>query len=229
MWKPPQSLHRRARGLRRPADHMSPAPPRWNRWPPALLRWPAIQGRAKRRRRVGGQVAGQDHLGGACHQVLFPQIKTIYGYRQDALPWHPNGLAIDVMIPDHNSPEGIELGNQIAGLPWRTPSDGASTMSSGGRRSTWAPRPVVGRPTWGTKPPTTTTTCTSHRRRRLPNRARNVLHRLHVAVIRVRSQRTCSRWVLRHRRSVALREKAGASTTLDVSSPVRRRPAPSGR
>ncbi|BBZ39430.1 hypothetical protein MCNS_24930 [Mycobacterium conspicuum] len=48
--------------------------------------------------------------------VLFPQIKTIYGYRQDALPWHPNGLAIDVMIPDHNSPEGIELGNQIAGF-----------------------------------------------------------------------------------------------------------------
>jgi hypothetical protein len=47
--------------------------------------------------------------------VLFPQIKTIYGYRQDPLPWHPNGLAIDVMIPNHGSPEGIELGNQIAG------------------------------------------------------------------------------------------------------------------
>jgi len=47
--------------------------------------------------------------------VLFPQITTIYGYRQDPLPWHPNGLAIDVMIPDHNSPEGIELGDQIAG------------------------------------------------------------------------------------------------------------------
>ncbi|OBI13460.1 MULTISPECIES: glycoside hydrolase [unclassified Mycobacterium] len=47
--------------------------------------------------------------------VLFPQIKTIYGYREDPLPWHPNGLAIDVMIPNHNTPEGIELGNQIAG------------------------------------------------------------------------------------------------------------------
>ena len=47
--------------------------------------------------------------------LLFPQITTIYGYRQDPLPWHPNGLAIDVMIPDHESPEGIELGNQIAG------------------------------------------------------------------------------------------------------------------
>jgi hypothetical protein len=48
--------------------------------------------------------------------VLFPQIKTIYGYRQDALKWHPLGLAIDVMIPNHDSPEGIELGNQIAGF-----------------------------------------------------------------------------------------------------------------
>ena len=48
--------------------------------------------------------------------VLFPQITTIGGYREDALPWHPNGLAIDVMIPNHDSPEGISLGNQIAGL-----------------------------------------------------------------------------------------------------------------
>jgi hypothetical protein len=48
--------------------------------------------------------------------VLFPEITTIGGYRQDALKWHPNGLAIDVMIPNHDSPEGIELGNQIAGM-----------------------------------------------------------------------------------------------------------------
>jgi hypothetical protein len=48
--------------------------------------------------------------------VLFPQITTIGGWRQDALKWHPNGLAIDVMIPDYTSPEGIELGNQIAGF-----------------------------------------------------------------------------------------------------------------
>lgn len=48
--------------------------------------------------------------------VMFPEIKTIGGARQDPLPWHPNGLAIDVMIPNHNSDEGIELGNQIAGL-----------------------------------------------------------------------------------------------------------------
>jgi hypothetical protein len=48
--------------------------------------------------------------------VMFPEIKTIGGARQDPLPWHPNGLAIDVMIPNHNTDEGIELGNQIAGL-----------------------------------------------------------------------------------------------------------------
>jgi hypothetical protein len=48
--------------------------------------------------------------------VMFPEITTIGGYRQDPLKWHPNGLAIDVMIPNHDTDEGIELGNQIAGL-----------------------------------------------------------------------------------------------------------------
>jgi hypothetical protein len=47
--------------------------------------------------------------------VMFPEVTTIGGYRQDPLPWHPNGLAIDVMIPDYHSDKGIELGNQIAG------------------------------------------------------------------------------------------------------------------
>jgi hypothetical protein len=48
--------------------------------------------------------------------VMFPEITTIFGYRHDPLKWHPNGLAIDVVIPNHGSDEGIELGNQIAGL-----------------------------------------------------------------------------------------------------------------
>ena len=47
--------------------------------------------------------------------VLFPAITNIGGFRQDPLQWHPNGLAIDVMIPNHGTDEGIELGNQIAG------------------------------------------------------------------------------------------------------------------
>ena len=49
-------------------------------------------------------------------EMLFPEIRTIGGFRQDGLRWHPSGLAIDVMIPNHESPEGIALGNQIAGL-----------------------------------------------------------------------------------------------------------------
>jgi hypothetical protein len=48
--------------------------------------------------------------------VMFPDITTIGGYRQDPLKWHPNGLAIDVMIPNYHSDKGIELGNQIAGF-----------------------------------------------------------------------------------------------------------------
>ena len=48
--------------------------------------------------------------------MMFPEITTIGGYRQDPLRWHPNGLAIDVMIPNYHSDQGIELGNQIAGL-----------------------------------------------------------------------------------------------------------------
>jgi hypothetical protein len=43
----------------------------------------------------------------------FPEIHTIGGVRPDALRWHPDGLALDVMIPDPSSAAGIELGNQI--------------------------------------------------------------------------------------------------------------------
>ncbi|WP_173842161.1 hypothetical protein [Mycobacterium terramassiliense] len=45
--------------------------------------------------------------------ATFPQIHQIGGVRPDPLPWHPLGLAIDVMIPDPGSSEGIALGNQI--------------------------------------------------------------------------------------------------------------------
>ncbi|NTY61701.1 glycoside hydrolase [Mycolicibacterium sphagni] len=43
----------------------------------------------------------------------FPQIATIDGVRPDSKPWHPRGLAIDVMIPNSGSPEGIALGDAI--------------------------------------------------------------------------------------------------------------------
>lgn len=43
----------------------------------------------------------------------FPQIHEIGGVRPDSLPWHPLGLALDVMIPNPGSPQGIALGNQV--------------------------------------------------------------------------------------------------------------------
>ena len=43
----------------------------------------------------------------------FPQIADIDGVRPDSKPWHPSGLAIDVMIPNPESAEGIALGDEI--------------------------------------------------------------------------------------------------------------------
>jgi hypothetical protein len=76
--------------------------------------------------------------------LLFPQITTIGGYRQDALKWHPNGLAIDVMIPNHDSPEGIELGDQIAGYAL------ANAKRWGIDHVIWRQKiyPGIGKPSW---------------------------------------------------------------------------------
>ncbi len=46
--------------------------------------------------------------------AMFPEIHNIGGVRADALRWHPNGLALDVMIPNYTSPEGKALGDRIA-------------------------------------------------------------------------------------------------------------------
>jgi hypothetical protein len=45
--------------------------------------------------------------------AVFPEIHQIGGVRPDALRWHPDGLALDVMIPNPSSDAGIALGNQI--------------------------------------------------------------------------------------------------------------------
>jgi hypothetical protein len=45
--------------------------------------------------------------------AVFPEIHEIGGVRPDALRWHPDGLALDVMIPNPSTPAGIALGNQI--------------------------------------------------------------------------------------------------------------------
>jgi hypothetical protein len=45
--------------------------------------------------------------------AAFPEIHEIGGVRPDALRWHPEGLALDVIIPNPGTAEGIALGNQI--------------------------------------------------------------------------------------------------------------------
>lgn len=45
--------------------------------------------------------------------AAFPEIRTMIGVRPDAKPWHPNGLALDIMIPNSGSAAGIALGDQI--------------------------------------------------------------------------------------------------------------------
>ncbi|MDT5358630.1 MAG: hypothetical protein QOC69_392 [Mycobacterium sp.] len=45
--------------------------------------------------------------------AAFPEIHEIGGVRPDALRWHPDGLALDVIIPNPSSAQGIALGNEI--------------------------------------------------------------------------------------------------------------------
>jgi hypothetical protein len=45
--------------------------------------------------------------------AVFPEIHDIGGVRPDSLKWHPQGLAIDVMIPNYNTPAGKALGDLI--------------------------------------------------------------------------------------------------------------------
>ena len=45
--------------------------------------------------------------------AAFPEIHDMGGVRPDSKPWHPRGLAIDVMIPNPSSAEGIALGDRI--------------------------------------------------------------------------------------------------------------------
>ena len=46
--------------------------------------------------------------------AMFPDIHNIGGVRPDSLRWHPNGLALDVMIPNYQTAEGKDLGDRIA-------------------------------------------------------------------------------------------------------------------
>ncbi|MEJ6538567.1 MAG: hypothetical protein QNL98_15235, partial [Mycobacterium sp.] len=43
----------------------------------------------------------------------FPDVREIGGVRPDSMKWHPEGLAIDVIIPDWQTPAGKALGDRI--------------------------------------------------------------------------------------------------------------------
>lgn len=43
----------------------------------------------------------------------FPEITEMSGVRADSMRWHPNGLAIDVAIPNWSTPAGRALGDRI--------------------------------------------------------------------------------------------------------------------
>ncbi|WP_110777032.1 DUF4226 domain-containing protein [Mycolicibacterium peregrinum] len=45
--------------------------------------------------------------------AAFPEITDIGGVRADSLKWHPQGLALDFMIPNPTSPGGVALGNRV--------------------------------------------------------------------------------------------------------------------
>lgn len=51
--------------------------------------------------------------------AAFPQIRSMIGVRPDAKPWHPNGLALDIMIPNPSSSAGIALGDEILAYAMR--------------------------------------------------------------------------------------------------------------
>jgi hypothetical protein len=45
--------------------------------------------------------------------AAFPEITEIGGYRPDSMHWHPDGLALDVMIPQWDTPGGKALGDRV--------------------------------------------------------------------------------------------------------------------
>lgn len=45
--------------------------------------------------------------------AAFPEITDIGGYRADSMKWHPSGLALDVMIPQWDTPGGKALGDRV--------------------------------------------------------------------------------------------------------------------
>ena len=109
-----QQLHELLDGIPRPAEAVSRQREERTQWQEARE---ALDPVAKRPLRVG--VASEAGLqantivAARAVSARFPQIAEIDGVRPDPKPWHPSGLAIDIMIPNPSSPEGIALGDEI--------------------------------------------------------------------------------------------------------------------
>lgn len=93
-------------------------------WEPQLVRvsstdpMPAGQVASGRRalpRSVGDErgLQVQTILAARAISAKFPEIRDIGGVRPDSMKWHPAGLAIDVIIPDWQTPAGRDLGDRI--------------------------------------------------------------------------------------------------------------------
>ena len=76
--------------------------------------------------------------------TVFPEIHDIGGVRPDSLRWHPDGLAIDVMIPNDDTAEGKALGDEIVAFVLTNASRFGWTMQSGVEPST----PATARKEW---------------------------------------------------------------------------------
>lgn len=65
---------------------------------------------------IAGGEAGLQRDAIATRRIIsaaFPFLQTIGGYRQDALKWHPSGRALDVMIPNSDTPQGKAIGDAV--------------------------------------------------------------------------------------------------------------------
>ena len=80
--------------------------------------------------------------------AAFPEIHEIGGVRPDPLPWHPNGLAIDVIIPNPGTPLAFRSATRSSRSHSRTRLDSGCRMQSGAASTTRPPaRKDMGRAT----------------------------------------------------------------------------------
>ena len=96
-----------------PAIIAMPAPPRVEVVPPPAAALMGIPEALPAGVAFEGGLQPNTVLAARAVSARFPQIADIDGVRPDSKPWHPSGLAIDIMIPNPESPEGIALGNEI--------------------------------------------------------------------------------------------------------------------